>query len=417
MEDTIVGVATAAGEGGVAIVRVSGPEAVRLFEEAFRPKGAKPPYESHRLMVGHAMDETGPIDEAMGVVMYAPRSYTREDVCEFHTHGGAAQASQAEAVMGVISARSAAALRAGERQLEGGQSCFIRKAQEDLTALLSGLEAHIDYPDEIGEDEALSGLCEGLDKLIARLDGAIDERGARIVREGLRVALCGRPNAGKSTLFNALLGEDRAIVTDIPGTTRDVLEGAFMLDGTNVLLQDTAGLRDSGDAVERIGVERARAALGRADVALLVVDASQDPDDEALDLLRMEAPCPCAVLLNKEDAGERFTASQAERLTDKRPILRVSAREGEGLDAVREYLRGFLRNPEELAHTHERHMAVARQALDKLRDARAGLASGGLIDLAAVDLHEALYLLGRITGDSVDEQLLDDIFSRFCVGK
>jgi len=304
-----------------------------------------------------------------------------------------------------------------ERQLEGGQSRFIRKAQEDLTALLSGLEAHIDYPDEIGEDEALSGLCEGLDKLIARLDGAIDDRGARIVREGLRVALCGRPNAGKSTLFNALLGEDRAIVTDIPGTTRDVLEGAFMLDGTNVLLQDTAGLRDSGDAVERIGVERARAALGRADVALLVVDASQDPDDEALDLLRMEAPCPCAVLLNKEDAGERFTASQAERLTDKRPILRVSAREGEGLDAVREYLRGFLRNPDELALTHERHMAVARQVLDKLRDARAGLASGGLIDLAAVDLHEALYLLGRITGDSVDEKLLDDIFSRFCVGK
>ena len=148
-----------------------------------------------------------------------------------------------------------------------------------------------------------------------------------------------------------------------------------------------------------------------------MVDASQDPDDEALDLLRMEAPCPCAVLLNKEDAGERFTASQAERLTDKRPILRVSAREGEGLDTVREYLRGFLRNPDELALTHERHMAVARQALDKLRDARAGLASGGLIDLAAVDLHEALYLLGRITGDSVDEKLLDDIFSRFCVGK
>ena len=238
MEDTIVGIATAAGEGGVAIVRVSGPEAVRLFEQAFRPRGARPPYESHRLMVGHAMDETGPIDEAMGVVMYAPRSYTREDVCEIHTHGGSAAASlvmrrlvrlgarpaeageftrrafmngridlmQAEAVMGVISARSAAALRAGERQLEGGQSRFIRKAQEDLTALLSGLEAHIDYPDEIDEDEALAGLREGLDKLIAQLDGAIDERGARIVRDGLRVALCGRPNAGKSTLFNALLG-------------------------------------------------------------------------------------------------------------------------------------------------------------------------------------------------------------------
>ena len=170
-------------------MRVSGPEAVRLFEQAFQPRGAKPPYESHRLMVGHAVDETGPIDEAMGVVMYAPRSYTREDVCEIHTHGGSAAASlvmrrlvrlgarpaeageftrrafmngridlmQAEAVMGVISARSAAALRAGERQLEGGQSRFIRRAQEDLTALLSGLEAHIDYPDEIGRGRGARG--------------------------------------------------------------------------------------------------------------------------------------------------------------------------------------------------------------------------------------------------------------------
>ena len=131
----------------------------------------------------------------------------------------------------------------------------------------------------------------------------------------------------------------------------------------------------------------------------------------------MEAPCPCAVLLNKEDAGERLTVSQTDGLTDKRPVLRVSAREGEGLEKVRDFLRGFLRNPDELALTHERHMAVARQALSKLRDARAGLASGAPIDLAAVDLHEALYLLGRITGDSVDEKLLDDIFSRFCVGK
>mgnify|MGYP000316112068 CR=1 FL=1 len=352
MEDTIVGVATAAGEGGVAIVRVSGPEAVRLFEEAFRPKGAKLPYESHRLMVGHAVDETGPIDEAMGVVMYAPRSYTREDVCEIHTHGGAAAASlvmrrlvrlgarpaeageftrrafmngridlmQAEAVMGVISARSAAALRAGERQLEGGQSRFIRKAQEDLTALLSGLEAHIDYPDEIGEDEALSGLCEGLDKLIARLDGAIDERGARIVREGLRVALCGRPNAGKSTLFNALLGEDRAIVTDIPGTTRDVLEGAFMLDGTNVLLQDTAGLRDSGDAVERIGVERARAALGRADVALLVVDAMAGQDAVNVAKTFNETVGVDGIILTKTDGDTRGGAALSVLAVTGKPI-------------------------------------------------------------------------------------------------
>ena len=449
MTDTIVGIATAAGEGGVAIVRMSGDEAVAIFERAFHARKRTPPFESHRLMLGHVMDETGPIDEAMGVVMLAPNSYTREDVCEIHTHGGSVAASlvmrrlirlgarpaepgeftrrafmngridlmQAEAVMGVISARSQAALKAEERQLSGGQSQFIRRAQEDLTALLAGLEAHIDYPDEIDEEEALTGLTEGLDRLIQMLENAVDERGARIVREGLHVALCGRPNAGKSTLFNALLGEDRAIVTDIPGTTRDVLEGSFQLGGVQVILQDTAGLRESGDAVERIGVERARAALESADAALLLLDASSDITEDEKELLQMDMPCPCAVLLNKEDAGERITAEQAERLTSHRPVMAVSARTGAGLDGLKTWLSGFLKKPQELMLTHERHMSVVRQALERLQAAKQGLACDQPLDFAAVDLHEALYLLGRITGDSVDEQLLDDIFSRFCVGK
>lgn len=196
---------------------------------------------------------------------------------------------QAEAVMGVISARSAAALRAGERQLEGGQSRFIRKAQEDLTALLSGLEAHIDYPDEIGEDEALSGLCEGLDKLIARLDGAIDERGARIVREGLRVALCGRPNAGKSHPVQCPSGRRPGHRDRHTRHHARRAGGAFMLDGTTCCSGHRGPSAISGVRWSvRCGARRAGAR--RADVALLVVDASQDPDDEALDLLRMEAP-------------------------------------------------------------------------------------------------------------------------------
>lgn len=449
MTDTIVGIATAAGEGGVAIVRMSGDEAVSIFEKAFVPRKRRPPFESHRLMLGHVTDETGLIDEAMGVVMYAPNSYTREDVCEIHTHGGSVAAAlvmrrlirlgarpadageftrrafmngridlmQAEAVMGVISARSQAALKAEERQLSGGQSRFIRKAQEELTTLLAGLEAHIDYPDEIDEDEALEGLNDGLARLIADLEQAIDERGARIVREGLHVALCGRPNAGKSTLFNALLGEERAIVTDIPGTTRDVLEGSFQLDGVQVILQDTAGLRESGDAVERIGVERAHAALNQADAALLLLDASSDMTEDEKELLQMSMPCPCAVLLNKEDAGEKISIQEAEQLTAHRPVMAVSARTGGGLESLKAWLRSFLKKPQELMLTHERHMSVARQALERLQSAKLGLQYDQPLDLAAVDLHEALYLLGRITGDSVDEQLLDDIFSRFCVGK
>ncbi len=448
MTDTIVGLATAAGEGGVAIVRMSGEEAERIFTQAFHPVKRKPPYQSHLLMLGHVLDERGErLDEAMGVVMRAPSSYTREDVCEIHTHGGSAAASvvmrrlialgarlaepgeftrrafmngridlmQAEAVMGIITANSQAALRAGERLLAGGQSGFVRKAQEALTGLLAGLEAHIDYPDEIGEDEATAGLREGLDALIARLSAAIDERGARIVRQGLHVALCGCPNAGKSTLFNALLGEERAIVTAVPGTTRDVLEGAFALDGLRVVLQDTAGLRESGDEVERIGVERARETLARADAALVLVDASKPLTPQERELLSQSLPCPSAVLLTKADAGCLISASQVEPLAGGRPVCRVSARAGTGMEAVRDFLRAQAARPDGAVFTHERHISVARQALEHLLQSRQSLDAA--LDLAAVDMHEALYLLGRITGDSVDEQLLDDIFSRFCVGK
>ncbi len=448
MTDTIVGIATAAGEGGVAIVRISGEEAAQLLAQVFRSGRHQPPYESHRMMYGHVTDGSEIVDECMAVYMAAPRTYTREDVCEIHTHGGSTAAaltmkllirhgarpaeageftrrafmngridlSQAEAVMGVITAQSQAALRAEQQQLSGGQSRFIKQAQEQLTTLLAGLEAHIDYPDEIDEEEAISGLNAGLDSLIQSLGAAIDERSARIVREGLRVALCGRPNAGKSTLFNALLGEEKAIVTAIPGTTRDVLEGSFSLDGCRVNLSDTAGLRESEDVVEQIGVERARKALSEADVALLVVDASQPLTDEDRELLTTPLPCPCATLLNKQDAA-LVTAEEVQALGAPDPVLCLSAMTGEGLEGVKDYLRTQLRTPQQLLLTHERHMSVARQALERLNQAKRSLASGAPTDFAAVDLHEALYLLGRITGESVDEKLLDDIFSRFCVGK
>lgn len=447
--DTIAAIITAAGEGGVAIVRLSGPLAVGLFERVFAARGQRPPYESHRLMLGRLMDGDEVIDEVMGVVMYAPKSYTREDVCELHTHGGHVAAAlalkllmrlgarpaeageftkraflngridlaQAEAVMGVISAQSAAALKAEEAQLMGGQSRFIAEAQGALLGLLSGLEAHIDYPEEIEEAEALDGLREGLEGLVAKLESAIDEGSARIVREGLKVALWGRPNSGKSTLFNALLGEERAIVTEIPGTTRDVLSGSMTLNGLNVRLSDTAGIRVGGDTVERIGIERARQAIRQADVALLLIDASAPLGEEERELLSAPMPCPCAVLLNKEDLPPALTVEDIKEATALSPVIPISAKTGQGIEQVREYLRGFAKAPQQLVLTHERHLAVAAEALEKLRQAREALGREGAAELAAVDMHDALYLLGRITGESVDERLLDDIFSRFCVGK
>ena len=450
MRDTIVGVATAAGDGGIAIVRLSGDQAEALFTRVFHAAGHPPPYENHRLLYGRIADESGaPLDEAMGVVMRAPHTYTREDVCEVHTHGGTAAAaatvrlftalgarpaepgeftrraflngridlSQTEAVMGVIGARSAAALRSEAALLAGGASRFVRAAQDRLLALAAGVEAHLDYPEEIGEAEAVGELRQGLSALIADLRAAVDERGARILRDGLRVALCGLPNAGKSTLFNALLGEDRAIVTDIPGTTRDVLEGSLALEGLNVQLLDTAGLRDSEEPVERIGVARARQALAHADAALLLIDASAPLDEEACVLLAQPMDCPCAVLLNKEDAPPCVTAEAVAALTPHAPVLTVSARTGQGLAQVRAYLAAQARLPREGMLTHERHMAAAREAADRLEQALSALDKGLPLDLVALDLREALWTLGRITGDSVDDRLLDEIFSTFCVGK
>lgn len=450
MRDTIVGIATAMGDGGVAIVRMSGASAVAIFTLAFRAAKRLPPYEDHRLMFGHMVDESGAnVDEAMGVVMLAPNTYTREDVCELHTHGGYAAAgtamrllialgarpaeageftrrafmngridlSQAEAVMGVIGARSQAALKSEEALLAGGASRFIKQAQEKLITLIAGGEAHIDYPDEIDEAEATDGLREGLTTLIVALTGAVDERGARILREGLRVALCGRPNAGKSTLFNALLGEERAIVTDVPGTTRDVLEGSLSLNGLNVQLLDTAGLRESVDTVERIGVARAKDAVAHADVALLLIDASKPLDAEELALLQSDMGCPTAVLLNKEDSSPVLTAETIAAATKHAPVLTLSAKTGQGLSAVREYLAAQAKLPNEGMLTHERHMAAARQAVALLAQSLSALESGVPLDVAALDLREALWVLGRITGESVDDQLLDEIFSTFCVGK
>ncbi len=447
--DTIAGIATGLGAGGVAIVRLSGPGAVALFERVFHARGARPPYADHLLMLGRAMDGESPVDECMGVAMYAPRSYTREDVCELQTHGGAAAAqavlallirsgarlaepgeftrrafengridlSQAEAVMGVVEAASSAALRAQEAMLSGGASRFIRAAQDELTALLAGLEAHLDYPDEITEAEAAEGVLSGLDKLISTLREACDERGARIVREGLRVALCGAPNAGKSTLFNTLLGEDRAIVTPVAGTTRDALTGELSLGGVSVTLTDTAGLRDTGDEVERIGVARARQALRDADAALLVLDACRPLNADERALLQRPPECPCAVVLNKGDLPPVLDEAQITAVTPIRPVLPCVATSPEGARAVRDYLQSLAAVPREPALVNARHIGVAQRALHCLESARMALQARAPTDLAAIDLQEALFLLGSVTGDNVTEGLLDEIFSRFCVGK
>ena len=320
--DTIAAQATAAGEGGVAIVRVSGADCLRIISCVFRAKNGKP-LENRVLTYGYVMEDGGIADEAMAVLMRAPHSYTREDVAEIHCHGsqalvgkilrllmaagarmaepgeftyraflnGRIDLAQAEGVMRMIRAGSERAMRSAVRQMEGGVSAFVRTARAEITSLLAAMAAVIDFPDEVEETQTALEVTASCKAIAARLEAACDARAGRIEDEGLRVVLCGRPNAGKSSLLNALLGGERAIVTDSPGTTRDTLTEAMQIGGVRVLLTDTAGLRETGDAVERIGVERAKKALAEADVRALVLDGAALRPRPAADYFEQGRSC------------------------------------------------------------------------------------------------------------------------------
>ena len=440
MNDTICAPATAPGQGGIAIVRVSGPEAEQLLRTLFDRKGE---YESHKMYYGHILWENEVVDECMCVLMRAPRTYTREDVAEFHLHGGSFASrkvlsalqslgarpadpgeftrraflngridlSRAEAVMSVISAEGDRAARAAMRQLQGGVNAFIKGAQEELLSILAGVEAALDYPDEISDEEAYTALEQSARALADKLDGACDEKGARILESGLEVVLCGKPNVGKSSLLNAILGQERAIVTSIPGTTRDIVQGSVQLDGVKVNLSDTAGLRDGSDEVEKIGIDRARRAIANADLAVVVLDAAMPLDDEDMQLLHETENIPRVVVLNKID---RLPALEHLPLKD---ALYVSARTGDGMPALIDAIASHARNAGQSELSQQRHMTLARDAARHLRSAADACLCGEAVDVAAIDLHDALLSLSRVTGDRVDEKLLDDIFSRFCVGK
>ena len=443
-QDTIAAIATAPGQGGVGIVRISGPEAEQVLSRVFRPAKAAA-LVSHMLTYGHVMDGGETVDECMAVLMRAPRSYTREDVAELQLHGGTylcqrvlalclqngarlaepgeftrraflngrIDLSQAEAVMGLISAQGEQARRAALRQLEGGASSFIRQAAEELYDLQAGIAACIDFPEEISEEEAAVHLRPRMLALADTLDNACDERAARIVSSGLNVALCGRPNVGKSSLLNALLGEERAIVTDVPGTTRDMVTGDMILGGSMIHLTDTAGQHDTDDPVERLGVERARRAAAQADVVLAVLDGSAAPTEDDLALLAHLKGLNAALILNKADLPARLSPEDAAALLPGAKVLSLSARDPATLQPLRAYLAEQAAVSDHMTLTQPRHLEAARRAASHLRQA----AEADLLDLAAIDLQSAQAALGEITGDQVEERLLDRVFNQFCVGK
>ncbi len=445
--DTIAAIATAPGMGGIGIIRLSGPRAEAILRSVFQPAGGGGELESHRLTYGTIRDGSRELDECMAVLMRAPKSYTREDVAELQLHGSSyvlqqalelclekgarlAQAgeftrrafqngridlSQAEAVMRMIAARGSQEHQAAIRQLEGGAASFVRKASDQLYDLQAGVAACMDYPEEVSDEEGMSTLRPGLQQLIQMLEEAVDERSAGLLADGLRVALVGRPNVGKSSLLNALLGEEKAIVTRIPGTTRDLVQGEILLNGVRVVLTDTAGLRITEDPVERIGVERSEKAWADADLAILVLDGGIMPEEEDLQLLRQLRE-DSLVVINKEDLPQQLEVAQVSAIRPDLPCITVSALREESLVPLKAFLRERAAVSDRMAVTQPRHADAVRRAVGFLHSALQSL-NAFTPDLIAVDLQAAQQALGEITGDQVDERLLDTVFSRFCVGK
>lgn len=447
MSDTISAIATAHGAGGIAILRLSGDRAEEILRKAFRPAHARRAFEPQRMMYGFVESASGEIlDEALAVFMPGPNSYTREDVAEIHCHGGeiAAQRvlrrvielgarvagpgeftrraflngridlSRAEAVMQLIGATSEAAARASIRQMEGGVTSFVRGASDKLIQMLSLIEACTDFPDEVEEQATAEALLSDISALKDELFRRCDPKSARILREGASIVLAGRPNVGKSSLMNALLNQERAIVTSIPGTTRDVLTERISIGGITAELSDTAGRRTTDDPVERIGVERAARAVDQADVVLIVIDASEPLSAEDAALLA-SADERTIVCLNKTDLP---AVIRPEDLGANREIIALSAENGEGVDALMEALKARLSsalNDDRL--TVERQIECVQDAITALSSAQDAIQAGTPVDVVSLDLKRALARLAEITAADPTESVLDEIFSQFCVGK
>ena len=463
LDDTIAAISTPIGEGGIGIVRLSGPESLPILRRLFVPASGPTPFrpEPRKLHYGHIRDpENGQVvDEVLAVYMPAPRTFTRQDVVEINGHGGivalrrilalclrqgarlaepgefTARAflhgrldlAQAEAVLDVVRARTETALRAAVGQLAGRLSDRVRAVREPLVDALAYLEASIDFvEDEIPEQDIAPALEQAVRDLKHLLAEA--ERGI-IYRQGVRAAIVGRPNVGKSSLLNRLLRTNRAIVTAIPGTTRDTLEETINLQGIPIVLVDTAGIAaHTDDPVERIGIERSRQALARADLALLVLDLSQPLTEADRAIASLLSGKPTIIVGNKVDllSDRDGRTPDAETLGISAPVVErclcISALTGEGVEALEEaiveaVMGGQVMAAEAPLVTSPRHKEALHRALDHVQAALEAWQVGQLPDLIAIDLTAAVNALGEITGQTAGEDLVETIFSNFCLGK
>ncbi len=453
LTDTIAAIATPLGEGGLAVVRISGRDALGVADRVFVPvgKAAVKPSEaaSHTVQYGHVVREGRRIDEVLLTVLCAPRTFTREDTAEISCHGGllvtrlvleavlAAGAraaepgeftqraflngrldlAQAEAVADLIHARTELALGAAGEQLAGKLSARIHELRDELMRTLAHVEAHIDFPDEDISPDTRGALLERLHRGIAFMDGLLrTAHEGQILRRGVRAAIVGRPNAGKSSLLNQLLGHERAIVSPVAGTTRDTVEETANVRGIPVVFIDTAGLRDTENAVEAEGVRRSRSALERAELLLHVFDVSEPWRPEDAQLLEEMAGRPRVLVLNKADLPHRL------ELLPPHAGLAVCCTTGEGIEALKDEIErvvwsGRVSGEPLQVTVNARHAEALRRAREATERAANGLSANESLELTALELRIAAQAVGEVVGKTTTDDLLDAIFSQFCLGK
>ena len=453
MEDTIAAIATAPGEGGIGIIRISGEEALPILQKIFRGRKT----ENKVLTYGHIYDNFSGdcIDEVMAVYMKGPHSYTAEDVVEIQCHGsivslrkilsltlrngarlaepgeftkraflnGRLDLSQAEAVIDLIRARSDASFDVALGQLEGKLGSVVREIRADILDLLVNITVNIDYPDEDIEEltyeNLLSGLTQAKEKISALLSTADT---GRMLREGLSVSIIGKPNVGKSSLMNALLRETRAIVTEIPGTTRDTIEEMLSIRNIPVKLTDTAGIRQTEDIIEKIGIEKSKASFNQSDLVLFMVDGSRDLDSEDEEILSHLGDRHAVVILNKLDLPQKITSDQLRQRIPSAAIIETSLKEEKGIaeieDAIADMVYGgHVKQKSSVLVTSVRHKNLLDQAVGSVTDAISMAEIRQPLEFIEIDVNLAYELLGEIIGETVSGDVINEVFARFCLGK
>jgi tRNA modification GTPase len=457
ISDTIAAISTPVGEGGISVIRVSGPDSIDAVDQIFVTKTSINEAATHTVHYGHIKDTASMerIEEVLVTVMRAPRSFTMEDVVEIGCHGGLVSVkqvlnellahgvrlaepgeftkraflngridlSQAEAVIDLIRAKSDRAFKIALKQVEGSLSQKIKQLRHQLVGLMAHIEVNIDYPEHDIENLTNLYIQDKSSLAIEQVDLLLKAANqGKIIREGIVTAIIGRPNVGKSSLLNALAQENKAIVTEIPGTTRDVIEEYVTINGVPLKLLDTAGIRETSDIVEKIGVERSKAALTDADLILLMLNAGEPLQPDDIDLIAQLKDRKTIIVVNKTDLPLHIELPYLYQEVAKDRVVMLSVQENEGIDQLEKaisalFFNGELESNDFTYVSNVRHIHLLNQAKASLLDAIDAADNGIPIDLIQIDIRTAWEQLGEIIGDSVGDSLIDEIFSQFCLGK